>query len=306
MVNTLVTVRQTRCRSLGLSRWAAAGLMAWFGHSVLYAFMPCSRMSASQTLDRIQQKCVVRHASVTESLQNPVKTVSDTLADFYKAYPQPPVLPMYRPFLVDFITQTHLVKADSRWAYDGLFALGLWEYYSALMGNYDKIVGVTESEKIWTAFVSAVGMDPDQVKADAEVVANYAKSTSPAQILEQIEGTSAVTEEKVGTALETTKTNMWSTSKSVGLFKLMEYSGSEVTKANVEEWAAAMKAPTGKISSDFETYKANKDKLQKAEEMLREIEIREKKKLAERLEEKAKALAAKAAAKSQENEEGDK
>jgi len=183
----------------------------------------------------------VRHASVTESLQNPVKTVSDTLADFYKAYPQPPVLPMYRPFLVDFITQTHLVKADSRWAYDGLFALGLWEYYSALMGNYDKIVGVTESEKIWTAFVSAVGMDPDQIKGDAKVVANYAKSSSPAQILEQIEGTSAVTEEKVGTALETTKTNMWSTSKSVGLFKLMEYSGSEVTKVNVEEWAAAMK-----------------------------------------------------------------
>mmetsp|Transcript_50118 Transcript_50118/g.100910 ORF Transcript_50118/g.100910 Transcript_50118/m.100910 type:complete len:83 (-) Transcript_50118:123-371(-) len=69
-------------------------------------------------------------------------------------------------------------------------------------------------------------------------------------------------------------------------------------KANVEEWAKALKITPSKATSDLETYKLNKNKLQKAEEMLREIEIREKKKLAERLEAKAKALAEKAAKKS--------
>lgn len=270
------------------------------------AFTPLPIVSRSEALLHSQQNRIARRASVTEQLPNTVRTVSDTLAEFYKAYPQPPLLPMYRPFIVDFLTNTHLFTVDSRFSYDALFGLGVWEYYSALMSNYDKITSAKESEKIWIAFTKSVGMDPDLVKSDAEVVVNYAKSNPPAQILAQIEGTSEVTEGKVGTALEAIKTKMWSTYKSVGLFKLMEYSGSEVTKANVEEWATAMKAPVKKVSTDFETYKANKDKLQKGEEMMREVEIREKKKLAERLEEKAKALAAKAAAKSEEAEEGDK
>merc|ERR1712113_646143 len=103
---------------------------------------------------------------------------------------------------------------------------------------------------------------------------------------------------KVTEAFRSIRSGLYSFPFSVGLFRVMEIAGVEVNKANAEEWGKALEiSPLAKLTSDLETYKLNKDKLQQAEEMIREVEIREKKKLAERLEEKAKKLAAKAAAK---------
>eukprot|EP00933_Yihiella_yeosuensis_P061954 TRINITY_DN64843_c0_g1_i1.p1 TRINITY_DN64843_c0_g1~~TRINITY_DN64843_c0_g1_i1.p1 ORF type:complete len:303 (+),score=89.16 TRINITY_DN64843_c0_g1_i1:98-1006(+) len=234
--------------------------------------------------------------SVLDSLSNPVKTVSDTINAFYKEYPKPPVLPMYRTFVIDLLTQLHLTSVDSRFKYDAIFGLGMTHYYDGLMGSYDKIVGSGESEKIFSAMLKALDMDADKVKADAEAVAEYAKSASTADMLQHMEGTATPAQAVVGEAFANIKENLYSQPFSIGLFRLMEVSGIEVNKANVEEWAKALKIdPVSKVSSDLETYRQNQNKLQKAEEMIREIEIREKKKLAQRLEDKAKALAEKAA-----------
>jgi photosystem II biogenesis protein Psp29 len=235
-----------------------------------------------------------------DSVNNPVKTVSETIGDFYKEYPQPPVLPMYRTFLIDFLTQTHLSTVDSRFSYDPIFALGLVEYFQSLMGSYDKMVGGEQSDKIFSAFLKAVGLDPSKVKGDADAITAWAKAPSPAAILAQMEGKEAPSETKAAEAFKTIKSSLYSATFSVGLFKIMELAGVETSKANVEEWAKALEITPSKSTSDLETYKQNKKKLQAAEEMMREVEIREKKKMAQRLEEKAKALAAKAAEKSEE------
>jgi len=240
---------------------------------------------------------MVRASAVYEKVSNPVKTVSESIADFYKAYPQPPVLPMYRTFVIDLLTQTHLAVVDARFKYDVVFALGLKKYYEAVMGNYDKLVGGTESEKIWKAFAAAVGLDAAEVDGDAEIASAYATTTSPANILKHMEGAEEAENEKVGMAFKGIGSSLYSLQFSIGLFTMMELAGVEVNKENVEEWAKAMKVTPSKATSDFETYKLNKQKLKNAEEMIREVEIREKKKLAERLEAKAKALAAKAAEK---------
>jgi len=248
--------------------------------------------AARESKDRI-----ARASGVVSSLSNPVKTVSETINEFYKAYPGPPILPMYRGFIIDFLTQTHLTVVDERFKYDAIFALGVLEYYQGLMGNYDKLLGGDPAaDKILVAFLNSLGMDVEKVKSDAAAVRTYASSTTPAQILQQMEGTEAAAEKVAGDAFTTIGSSLYSSSFSVGLFKMMELASVETTKANVEEWAKALKiTPPSKATSDLETYRQNKKKLQQAEEMLREVEIREKKKLAERLEEKAKKLAAKAA-----------
>jgi len=238
--------------------------------------------------------------AVLDQMQNPVRTVSETVSAFYKEYPQPPVLPMYRSFLVDFMTSTHLAIVDARFKYDAVFALGVVENYNGLMGSYDRVVGAGEADKIWIAFAKALDLDPTQVKADAEAAKNFAKSTPASTILAVMEGKEAAGDAKVGEAFTGISKSLYSSAFSLGLFKIMEGAGVEVSKANVEEWAKVLQVNPSKVATDLETYKLNKSKLANAEEMLREIEIREKKKLAERLEAKAKALAEKAAAKASE------
>merc|ERR1712008_647911 len=120
---------------------------------------------------------------------------------------------------------------------------------------------------------------------------SYASTTSPADILASMEGS---TESVATEAFNNIKSSLYSNIFGVGMFQMMEFSKVEVKKENVQEWAKTLTIRPAKLTNDLETYKLNKRKLQASEEMIREVEIREKKKLAERLEAKAKALAEKA------------
>jgi len=213
---------------------------------------------------------VARGSSATLQIDNPVKTVADTISDFYKLYPQPPLMPMYRTFIVDMIKQVHLTVVDSRFKYDAIFALGAWEAYNGLMSNYDKLGGSEEADKIWPAFMQACGLDPEKVKADAQAVAEWTKSATPAQILATMEGTATEADARIVDAFSSISTGLYSQPFSVGLFKMMEYSGVEASTTNAEEWAKALKIPPSKPSGDLETYKMNMNKLKAAEE--RDIE----------------------------------
>jgi len=237
------------------------------------------------------------------SIDNQVKTVSETIEDFYKAYPSPPVLPMYRNYVVDLMTQTHLALINSRFKYDAIFGLGLKTSYTKAMGTYDKAVqGDAESEKIWKAMIGALGMDVDTIEKDATAMESYATSTSTADILAHMEGSGSADSAVAEAFSNIRSTGMYTNTFGVGMFQIMELSKVELTAANVEEWAKVLKITPSKMTGDLETYKLNKKKVEAAEELMREIEIREKKKLAERLEAKAKALAEKAAGKKPESE----
>eukprot|EP00929_Paragymnodinium_shiwhaense_P013651 TRINITY_DN1214_c0_g1_i1.p1 TRINITY_DN1214_c0_g1~~TRINITY_DN1214_c0_g1_i1.p1 ORF type:complete len:302 (+),score=106.18 TRINITY_DN1214_c0_g1_i1:72-977(+) len=260
--------------------------------TVRNAFVLTGARSSSAGSSRVARQA----GAVLFDLKNPVKTVSDTVGEFYEKYPQPPVLPMYRPYLVDMMSQTHLTTVDSRFKYDAIFASGLWDSFSSMMKNYDNLVGEGNTAKIWDAMVTSLNMDPAKVKSDAESIMEYAKSTKPADLMTHMEGTTEAPEAKAAEAFKSIQGSLYSNGFSVGLFRMMDLAGVEVTKPNVEEWAKILKLDSTKVMSDLETWKQNQQKLIAAEEMLREMQIREKKKLAQKLEEKAKALAAKAAA----------
>lgn len=233
------------------------------------------------------------------AFQNPVKTVSDTMDDFYKAYPQPPVMPMFRMYLMDILSQTHITVSDARFKYDAVFAFGLRESFNALMGPYDGLTDRGETEKIWQALVGSIGLDASQMEADAKAVEAYARATQPSEILQQLE---ADADNSVVQALRDLSSGLYSRSCSVGVFKIMELSGAEVKKDSLEEWMKAIGLPATKANKDLDSYLALQEKLRGQMEMIREVQIREKKQLAARLEEKARALAAKAEAASKERE----
>jgi len=284
--------------------WAAAALgITWCCSSRSAAAFSSSQATINGLTGQRNEMLrgrTVRGSSVVGSIDNQVKTVAETIAEFYKGYPSPPVLPMYRTFIVDLMTQTHLTVVDSRFKYDAIFGLGLKASYTGLMSSYDKQVGGSaESEKIWKAMVEALGLDVEAVDKDAAAMETYASSTSPADILLHMEGSG---DSAAAEAFSNIRSGLYSGNFGIGMFQVMEHSKAELNNANVEEWAKVLNILPSKMTSDLETYKLNKKKLQAAEDMIREVEIREKKKLAERLEAKAKALAEKSAAKTPEAE----
>merc|ERR1711871_1143522 len=84
----------------------------------------------------------------------------------------------------------------------------------------------------------------------------------------------------------------------VGLFKMMNMAGVEpISNEVLVKWATAIgldKSNFAVLESDYDLYSSSLTKLRELEQLFKEIEIREKKKLAERLEAKA-AAAVKAA-----------
>merc|ERR1711907_703304 len=109
-----------------------------------------------------------------------------------------------------------------------------------------------------------------------------------AQLLRDFEGTGKPAERRAGEAFQSIRKNLYTMPFSVGMFSLMKICGVDTTRDNVQEYATALQVPLRKATSDLDTWKQSVIKMQKAEEMIRDVEIREKKKLAEQLEKKAR------------------
>jgi predicted patatin/cPLA2 family phospholipase len=61
-----------------------------------------------------------------------------------------------------------------------------------------------------------------------------------------------------------------------------------VNDATVKKWADALEQKESLVQKDMELYKQNKDKIEQGMQMVKALEIREKKRMAAALEEKAK------------------
>merc|ERR1712216_885678 len=125
--------------------------------SLTFAFGPST--SRPRQLSRVTRHVV---DDIVEKVPNDVKTVAETVADFWKRYSGEPMMPMFRPYVTDLITQAHLSIADSRFKYDAVWALGLRDYFLGMMGAYDRMVREGETEKIWVSMCRALDLDPEE------------------------------------------------------------------------------------------------------------------------------------------------
>jgi len=176
-----------------------------------------------------------------------------------------------------------------------------------LLKNYPE--GVEGADRIKSSLFECVGLVEADLRADAKAVSEWAEGKTRADVAKAMtgEGDSPI----AAVANVAMKDEFWMYSRffGIGLVSLMEQVGSATNADDVypvmEEW---MSTSMGKshytACSDSDTYFKIKAKLDLMETMMKEIEIREKKRMAQRLEEKAEVALAAAERESKFQEEG--
>ncbi|KAG5188183.1 thylakoid formation protein-domain-containing protein [Tribonema minus] len=221
-----------------------------------------------------------------------VKTVSASMTRFCEQYKRP-ILPQYRTIVNDLIQSTHLTLVDARFKYDAVFALGLHGIYFRLLKSYP---GEGEAQTIFDALTNCLDLESASIASDAESLSTWAKSASEADLVAALKGEGDSQLASIARAAKDDEFYLYSKMWGLGLIQMMEGAGIETTQEKVVELVEYVGFPVAKVKQDLVQYKDVLEKALQAEQLFKEIEIREKKKMAERLEEKAKRALAQAQA----------
>jgi len=221
----------------------------------------------------------------------PVKTVSESMKTFSNECGGP-INALYRNYMTDLVATTHLSVVDARFIMDPIWALGFITVTDVLLKNYPE---KAFAEKMCTSLAKAVDLDYDVLKKEASKVSEWAQGKGAEDVAAALRGEGGSEVASVANTAKGDEFWLYTRFFGIGLIKIMELTGTEATEEVMAKW---VKDDLGKTSqkavADLDQWNGLNSKLSMMETLMKEIEIREKKKMADRLEDKAKAAIAKA------------
>jgi len=200
-----------------------------------------------------------------------------------------PVNALYKGICTDLVGTLHLVMVNARFQSDAVFNLGLVAVLDLVLKNYPER---DAAARIKTALIESVGLDEATIDADAAKLAAWAEGKTREEIASALKGEGDSFLADVAREVKENEWWMYSRFFGIGLIKIMEVVGIEqdmsVSYDVMEDWMGnCLGKPHYTACSDSDLYFKQKGKLDMMETMMKEIEIREKKRMADRLEAKA-------------------
>lgn len=128
----------------------------------------------------------------------------------------------------------------------------------------------------------------------------WSKERTEQAILEAVENGG---DDEISKVLHAISQNDWfvySRLFGLGLFRMMELCGVQVNSERCQKWASALHISSLKLEQDWDIYQQSLERLKQAEQLFAELEARQKKKLADKLAERAKRAQEEAAKAEQE------
>ncbi|PUZ72470.1 hypothetical protein GQ55_2G396600 [Panicum hallii var. hallii] len=208
-------------------------------------------------------------------------TVAETKLNFLKSYKRP-IPSIYSTILQELLVQQHLMRYKRTYQYDPVFALGFVTVYDQLMEGYPSN---EDRDSIFKAYITALNEDPDQYRADAQKMEEWARSQNGNSLVDfsSRDGEIEAILKDISERAKGTENFSYSRFFAVGLFRLLELANA--TEPTVlDKLCAALNINKRSVDRDLDVYRNILSKLVQAKELLKEYVDREKKKREERSE----------------------
>ncbi|BAM79272.1 photosystem II biogenesis protein Psb29 [Cyanidioschyzon merolae strain 10D] len=220
----------------------------------------------------------------------PVRTVSETVTRFYRNLKRPVVF-YYQQAVDEILTTAHLALVCAMFRYDVIFALGFVSVYRDFFRSYPR---PDERESLFRCICDALDLDVGQVTKEADDALAYVQGKTEAELIEEIErdtGEDSAEAQPVIAALRACRRAdgeyYYTRLFGIGLMKIMSSCGVEINLESVKKWANMLKISYARLDQDIGTYQMSMEKLTQAEVMFKELEARERARIADELARKA-------------------
>ncbi|KAG2646109.1 hypothetical protein PVAP13_2KG486900 [Panicum virgatum] len=197
-------------------------------------------------------------------------TVAETKLNFLKSYKRP-IPSIYSTVLQELLIQQHLMRYKRTYQYDPVFALGFVTVYDQLMEGYPSN---EDRDSIFKAYITALNEDPDQYRADAQKMEEWARSQNGNSLVDfSRDGEIEAILKDISERAKGTGNFSYSRFFAVGLFRLLELANA--TEPTVlDKLCAALNVNKRSVDRDLDVYRnilSKKIRSSKAERSCYEI-----------------------------------
>ncbi|MCG8367817.1 MAG: photosystem II biogenesis protein Psp29 [Pseudanabaenales cyanobacterium] len=218
---------------------------------------------------------------------NYVRTVSDTKRAFYTHHTRP-INSVYRRVVEELMVEMHLLSVNVDFTYEPIYALGVVTTFDRFMQGYQP---EQDKTSIFNALCQAIESDSQKYRQDVEQLKASVSSLSVEDFKTYLQGFDQPGEDslkKEFQAIESNPNFKYSRLFAIGLYSLVEIINSELVRDKdkletlLKQTCDALKLSADKLQKDLDLYLSNLDKMNQAQEVMKDILEAERKKREQR------------------------